>query len=172
MSVIQLDKDWINGPFQDILVSFNSLIKYNNVSVPVLGPYTEEVFKSLRNLSYLFQDQFNILTYNPFYSDPDLYFCNNQIYVNSDKMTFSTVIQYKKTLDDLDNVTDYLVENNYVNNEVTNLQNLSARMKFILDIFANPIIDGRGICDPDTAGIQIGYYGTTLYGNCFPTIAI
>ena len=159
-----IDQNWINGPFKNILTTFTWIKKYNNRTIPILGPYSEQIFKSLYNISVAFQNQFKILTYDPFYKDPDIYFCNNQLYTNEDRITFANIIQYVNVINQLNDVTDYLINNNFYTNDVSNLVSLSSRISYVLNFFYRyiPLIN----MDINQAGVKIGYDTSQIFAVC------
>lgn len=162
--IIDIDRDWINGPFKNIMTTFNWLIKYNNRSIPILGPFTEQIFKSLRNISIYFQNKYNILTYDPFYSDPDIYFCNNPLYVNNDRITFANLLQYTYVLNQLQDVTNYLIQRNFETPDVDNIISLSARINYVLNYFIRYIPQVN--MDIEKAGVRIGYKNMQIFAVC------
>lgn len=156
-----LNPDWINGDFKTILITFNSLNKNNNFDVPIISAYISQIFLSLRNLSYQFQQQFQILTYNPFFTDDSVYFCNTPLFcnVNNDQITFTNFIELSKVLVKLQAITDYMQNNNFVNNDVTDIISLTQRLYSIVSFFTRYLtVDNSTVFQQD-----INKYGTVVF---------
>lgn len=176
---MSLSRDWINNDFRNILITYNNLNNYNNLNVPLLGTYTYSIFSRLLNLSYQFQQQFHCLTYNPFDFRENIYFCNNQLYHNDTLIILQNVLEYSKSLIKLFDIIDYLKNNNYVNDDVNQLYDLTYHFYSVISIITRNLTTDTNVllpqdineygytdCNFNSTSVEITNNALNVYGCC------